>query len=32
MLYSSGDFIKYKSDKNWTRLKAWLYAFYEMQK
>ena len=32
MLYSFGDFIKYKSDKNWTRLKAWLYAFYEMQK
>jgi hypothetical protein len=32
MLYSFGNFIKYKSDKNWTRLKAWLYAFYEMQK
>lgn len=32
MLYSFGDFIKYKSDKNWTRLKAWLYAFYKMQK
>ena len=32
MLYSFGEFIKYKSDKNWTRLKAWLYAFYEMQK
>lgn len=32
MLYSFGDFIKYKSDKNWTRLKAWLYAFYEFQK
>jgi hypothetical protein len=32
MLYSFGDFIKHKKDKNWTRLKAWLYAFYEMQK
>ena len=31
-LYSFGDFIKHKKDKNWTRLKAWLYAFYEMQK
>lgn len=30
-LYSFGDFIKHKSDKNWTRLKAWLYAFYKMQ-
>lgn len=32
MLYSFGDFIKHKNDKNWNRLKAWLYAFYEMQK
>jgi hypothetical protein len=31
-LYSFGDFIKHKNDKNWNRLKAWLYAFYEMQK
>ena len=31
-LYSFGNFIKHKKDKNWTRLKAWLYAFYEMQK
>ena len=30
--YSFGDYIKHKDDKNWTRLKAWLYAFYEMQK
>lgn len=31
-LYSFGDFIKHKNDKNWNRLKAWLYAFHEMQK
>ncbi|WP_407457153.1 hypothetical protein [Fibrobacter sp.] len=31
-LYSFGDFIKHKNDKNWNRLKAWLYAFYEIQK
>ena len=32
MLYSFGDFIKHKNEKSWIRLKAWLYAFYEMQK
>ena len=32
MFYSFGDFIKHKKDKNWIRLKAWLYAFYELQK
>ena len=32
LLFSFVDFIKHKGDKNWTRLKAWLYAFYEMQK
>ena len=31
-LYSFGEFIKHKNDKNWNRLKAWLYAFHEMQK
>lgn len=32
LLFSFGNFIKHKGDKNWTRLKAWLYAFYELQK
>ena len=32
LLYSFGDFIRYPGDRSWTRLKAWLYAFYEMQK
>ena len=32
LLFSFGDYIRYKSDKSWRRLKAWLYAFYEMQK
>ena len=32
LLFSFGDSIKRKGDKNWTRLKAWLYAFYEFQK
>ena len=32
LLYSFGDFIRYPGDRNWTRLKAWLYAFYEFQK
>ncbi len=32
MLYSFGDFIRRENDKDWTRLKAWLYAFYELQK
>lgn len=32
LLYSFGDFIRYPGDRSWTRLKAWLYAFYELQK
>ena len=32
LFFSFGDFIRYKGDKSWRRLKAWLYAFYEMQK
>lgn len=32
MFYSFGDYIKQSGEKNWYRLKAWLYAFYEMQK
>ena len=32
LLYSFGDFIRYPGDRSWTRLKAWLYAFYEFQK
>ena len=32
LFYSFGDYIRYKGDRSWTRLKAWLYALYEMQK
>lgn len=32
LFFSFGDSIRHKGDKNWTRLKAWLYAFYELQK
>ena len=32
LFYSFGDFIRYPGDRSWTRLKAWLYAFYEFQK
>ena len=32
LFYSFGDFIRYPGDRSWTRLKAWLYAFYELQK
>ena len=32
MHYSFGDFIRKSGDKDWNRLKAWLKAFYEMQK
>ena len=31
MLYSFGDYIKQSGEKNWYRLKAWLYAYYMMQ-
>lgn len=32
LVYSFGDYIKHKGDKDWTRLKAWLYSLYEMQR
>ena len=32
LLYSFGDYIRKPEDKDWTRLKAWLMAFYELQK
>ena len=32
LFFSFGDYIRYKGDKSWNRLKAWLYAFYMMQK
>ena len=32
LFYSFGDYIRYKGDRSWTRLKTWLYVFYEMQK
>ena len=31
MFYSFGDYIKQSGEKNWYRLKAWLYAYYMMQ-
>jgi len=32
IFYSFGDFVRKPEDKDWARLKAWLYTFYELQK